>query len=75
MSLLNKFGLEKLSAYNDLQHLFNMQHAHILKLESEIINLRDKMENMSETPVLRQKLDDLHQRYQTMKEEFELDDA
>ena len=75
MSLLNKFGLETLSAYNDLLHMFNMQHAHVLALESEIINLKDKMSNMSDVPNLRSQLDYMNARYDKMKAEFATDDA
>ena len=75
MSLLNKFGLEKLSAYNDLLDMFNMQYAHVLALESEIINLKDKMSNMSDVPNLRSQLDYMNARYDKMKAEFATDDA
>jgi hypothetical protein len=67
MSLLNKIGLEKLSAYNDLLDMFNMQHAHVLQLESDIISMQDKMAGMSDTPNLRSQLDYMNARYEDMK--------
>lgn len=73
MSFLNKIGLEKLSAYNDLQDLFNMQHAHVMKLESDIVNLKQEMKQMSNTPRLRNELDYLNARYEKMQAEFAAD--
>ena len=70
MSLLNKLGLEKLSAYNDLQTLFNLQHAHVLQLETKILQLEQKMEGMSDTPRLRSELDYMNARYEDMKLEM-----
>ena len=70
MSILNKVGLEKLSAYNDLLAMFNLQQAHILSLEGEILGLKDRMSQMSDTPRLRNELDYLNARYEKMKKDF-----
>lgn len=67
MSLLNKIGLEKLSEYNRLLDMFNMQHAHVMKLESDLVNLKKKMKKMSDTPALAEELDYMNERYEKLQ--------
>lgn len=67
--------IKKIKNYNDLKDLSNRQQARILELEAEVINLKNKMERMSNTPLLRDKLDSLAVKYQKLRDELALDNA
>lgn len=70
MSILNKIGLTKLSAYNDLLSRSSMQQAHIVELKVEILELKNRISRMSDTTILRDELNNLNARYEEMKKGF-----
>ena len=67
MSFINKLGLESAKKYKKLEDTNNRQHARILQLESEVVNLKDKVATMSDTPNLRNQLDYMNAKYDDMK--------
>lgn len=70
MSFINKLGLESVKKYKELQDISNRQHARILQLESEVVNLKDKISGMSDVPNLRNQLDYMNAKYDQMKADF-----
>ena len=73
MSILNKLGLEKRSKYDELLNAYNVQSAHLLQIESQLIVAEERMKTMSDVPNLRNQLDYMNARYEKMKQDFAQD--
>lgn len=67
MSFLNKIGLARLSDYNNLEYVYQLQNAYIHQLENQILDLEAELSESSDVDSLRDSLNRMSERYEELR--------